>query len=280
MNVRHWVSDDDGYMAWVHSHPAGYVANLSNRTTVRSSHLKIHRASHRLSDRSNPETVNPWTGNGYTKITADNLEPLLDWIKAKGFVLDKKHYCEVCNPISDTSDVTGFHSVSIEHEANHVESVESIGSITSNDIVSDSGGSFDPHSVEDARKWINASIVRRQGQGKFRTDVLAAYGNRCAISACDVPEALEAAHIFGYLGAETNVVTNGILLRGDLHGLYDLGLIAVDPASMQVVIAPKLVDSDYGYLAGKSVRMPYSAGKHPSQVALKLHAEWAAASWK
>lgn len=91
---------------------------------------------------------------------------------------------------------------------------------------------FNPHNVQDARRWINASIVRRQGQGKFRADVLTAYGNRCAISTCDIPEALEAAHIFGYLGTETNVVTNGLLLRSDLHTLYDLGMIAIDPTSM------------------------------------------------
>lgn len=139
---------------------------------------------------------------------------------------------------------------------------------------------FNPHNVEDARKWINASIVRRQGQGKFRADVLTAYGNRCAISTCDVPEALEAAHIFGYLGTETNVVTNGLLLRGDLHTLYDLGLIAVDPTSMKVVIAPRLDRTNYGHLAGASVRLPEKVEHHPNFDALKLHTDWSRSKWE
>ena len=139
---------------------------------------------------------------------------------------------------------------------------------------------FNPHDVEDARKWINASIVRRQGQGKFRADVLAAYGNRCVISTCDLPEALEAAHIFGYLGTETNVVTNGLLLRGDLHALYDLGLIAVDPTSMMVVTAPRLKGTDYGHLAGTPVRLPKKVEHRPNQDALKMHVEWACSTWK
>jgi putative restriction endonuclease len=139
---------------------------------------------------------------------------------------------------------------------------------------------FNPGNVEDARKWINASIVRRQGQGKFRADVLAAYENRCAISACDVPEALEAAHIFRYLGTETNVVTNGLLLRSDLHTLYDLGLIAIDPATMQIVIAPHLNGSDYGYLKGRAIRLPLKLDQRPSQTALEMHVTWAKTMWK
>ncbi|MFC7514090.1 HNH endonuclease [Herbaspirillum sp. GCM10030257] len=47
-------------------------------------------------------------------------------------------------------------------------------------------------------------------------------------------------HIFGYLGAETNAVTNGPLLRSDLHTLYDRGLISIDPTSMAIVIVPRL----------------------------------------
>lgn len=110
--------------------------------------------------------------------------------------------------------------------------------------------------------------------------MLAAYGNRCAISTCDLPEALEAAHIFGYLGTETNVVTNGLLLRGDLHALYDLGLIAVDPTSMMVVTAPRLKETDYGHLAGTAVRLPEKVEHRPNLDALKMHVEWACSTWK
>lgn len=139
--------------------------------------------------------------------------------------------------------------------------------------------SFNPNSVEDARRWINASIVRRQGQGAFRAAVLSAYAGRCAISACGVAEALEAAHIFRYLGTETNVVTNGLLLRGDLHTLYDLGLLAIDPSSMNVLLAPKLIGSEYGPLAGTVIRLPANEADHPNRTALAMHVSWAKSTW-
>ncbi len=138
---------------------------------------------------------------------------------------------------------------------------------------------FDPSSIEDARRWIRASIVRRQGQGMFRAAVLAAYGGRCAISGFSVPEALEAAHIYQYLGAQTNVVTNGLLLRSDLHALYDLGLLAIDPMSMTVMLSPRLLDSDYGPLVGQAIRLPLHRTHWPNTAALERHASWAKSTW-
>jgi hypothetical protein len=152
------------------------------------------------------------------------------------------------------------------------------GAVADSDAVLMAEG-FNPSSVEDARQWIYASIVRRQGQGKFRADVMVAYGHRCAISACDLPDALEAAHIFRYLGAETNVITNGLLLRTDLHTLYDLGLIAIDPNLMTVMLAPRLAHTSYGSLAGVQIQLPRMVEHHPSPKALKLHAEWAKGTW-
>ncbi len=65
--------------------------------------------------------------------------------------------------------------------------------LTSKILLADGG--IDPSNIEDARRRIAASIVLRQGQGPFRNSLLEAYGSRCAISDCNVVEALEAAHI-------------------------------------------------------------------------------------
>jgi hypothetical protein len=80
-------------------------------------------------------------------------------------------------------------------------------------------GAFSPSGLEDARKRIIAAIVVRQGQSAFRAELLAAYQGTCAVTGCDVVEALEAAHIVPYLGPDTNHVRNGLLLRGDIHTL-------------------------------------------------------------
>src|SRR6185369_1227809 len=79
---------------------------------------------------------------------------------------------------------------------------------------------FDPNQA-DMRKLREASIIYRQGQAKFRQSVLSAYKNRCCISGFDVADALDAAHIVPYLGEHSNKVANGLLLRSDLHALFD-----------------------------------------------------------
>jgi len=134
-------------------------------------------------------------------------------------------------------------------------------------------GEFDPSNIEDARQKTLAAIVRRQGQPGFRQALLAAYEGRCAITGCAVPEALEAAHIAPYKGPETNNVTNGLLLRVDLHTLFDLGLFAIDARSFTVLIGPSLRGSDYAQWSGKRVYLPRVATQRPSVNALRQHRE-------
>jgi hypothetical protein len=70
--------------------------------------------------------------------------------------------------------------------------------------------------AEDARKRRLAEIIRREGQPKFKADLLLAYEGRCAVTGCNAAEALEAAHIRAYRGREFNKVSNGLLLRADI----------------------------------------------------------------
>jgi putative restriction endonuclease len=127
---------------------------------------------------------------------------------------------------------------------------------------------FDPSSSQDARDRTIASITRRRGQPAFRRALLAAYGGRCAVSGCAVEAVLEAAHIAPYLGAHTNVVTNGLLLRADLHTLFDLGMLWIEPATMTVCLADDLKASNYGQLHGRRLRLPRAQRDRPSRKAL------------
>jgi putative restriction endonuclease len=135
--------------------------------------------------------------------------------------------------------------------------------------------SFDASSIVDARERVLAQIVRRRGQREFREGLLAAYDRRCAVTDCDVVDALEAAHIEPYKGPATNNVSNGLLLRADIHTLFDLGLIAVEPEGMGVVLSPKLSGNAYRELSGRKLRMPRDSSKRPSPEALRRHLEWA-----
>jgi len=129
----------------------------------------------------------------------------------------------------------------------------------------DEEGFFKPSSTEEAQERITVSIARRQGQAQFRQNLLNAYSYCCAITACDAKEALEAAHILPYSEWENNHPSNGLLLRADLHTLFDLNLIVVDPSSLTVRLAPQIRDSVYAELEGRSLRLPKVAENQPAK---------------
>ncbi|MGR5061956.1 HNH endonuclease [Photobacterium sp. DNB22_13_2] len=119
----------------------------------------------------------------------------------------------------------------------------------------------------DARERTLRSIVARRGQRKFRNELIAVY-KQCVITGCTVTRALEAAHIIGYNGKRTNHVQNGLLLRSDIHTLYDLGLISINPDSLKVEIDDELKGSEYENFEGK-----YLSGLLASEKALIHHYE-------
>lgn len=134
-------------------------------------------------------------------------------------------------------------------------------------------GGFDPSNRDEARQRILASIVRRQGQPRFRNNLIAAYGRQCVISGTDAEEALEAAHISPYRGNDTNDPTNGLLLRADIHTLFDRHLISVNPKTNTVAVAAQLLGTYYERFAGKRLTLPRSNDERPSTRALAEHYE-------
>jgi hypothetical protein len=77
-------------------------------------------------------------------------------------------------------------------------------------------------------------IQERPGQAQFRFTLMMAYGGQCCISGCSVSEALEGAHIDPFSGKLSDHPQNGLLLRSDLHALFDAGLMAIEPTSRLV----------------------------------------------
>lgn len=126
----------------------------------------------------------------------------------------------------------------------------------------------------DERVRTSMSIVRRVGQAEFRRRLLRAYQGRCAITGCDVPQALEASHILPYRGRQTSETSNGLLLRADVHTLYDLGLLDLHEDTLSVLVSPKLRDTVYGDLAGKRLTVPASLSDRPSADALRIRRHW------
>lgn len=99
--------------------------------------------------------------------------------------------------------------------------------------------------TEDSRTVALREIKERRGQQAFRQKLIDIYRGRCAVSGCTVRDVLEAAHIKPYLGQNEDNPQNGLLLRADLHTLFDLSLLGIHPVSKTVHLHPSLRGSEY-----------------------------------
>ena len=113
-------------------------------------------------------------------------------------------------------------------------------------------------------------IVWRRGQPEFRQKLLEAYGC-CSITDCISEKALEAAHIRPYSDTKNNDPTNGLLLRADIHTLFDRHLIGIDPDTMTVCVAQSLL-KDYGQFYGKRLQLE-DKKLSPNKDALRIRYE-------
>ena len=127
---------------------------------------------------------------------------------------------------------------------------------------------FDIGNIVSVPQRVGRAIVERRGQWPFRQGLLAAYGSRCQITQYTGEPALEAAHIYPYSegGDYTNDLRNGLLLRADIHTLFDLGLLKVAPVSLEVRTMDPLVNTSFAALNGTVLQS--SAGLQPSNEAL------------
>lgn len=153
----------------------------------------------------------------------------------------------------------------------YVTGRKALGYISDAEFAEAVGAPLEVNSVADARKWILAMIVRRQGQSQFREELLRVYGRRCAVTECDADAVLEAAHVVPYRGIDTNLVSNGLLLRSDIHTLFDRGLLGVDPQSWTIILHPTLMGTTYYELNAAPYRLPKDRKDWPDASALADH---------
>lgn len=119
-------------------------------------------------------------------------------------------------------------------------------------------------------------MIPRLGQGAFRVAVIDAYERRCAISGERALPALDVAHIRPVSEGGLHTVDNGLLLRSDIHRLFDRGYVTVTP-TFGVRVSPSLRnDFDNGEpyypLHGQPLRLP-SRGMAPRQEFLEWHGD-------
>jgi putative restriction endonuclease len=115
----------------------------------------------------------------------------------------------------------------------------------------------------------------RLGQGSFQVAVVDAYRRRCAITGEKVLPVLEAAHIKPYAEGGEHRVDNGLLLRSDIHTLFDWGYLTVTPR-LEVVVSTRLQTefhngAEYVAMAGRHLNPPAVPDQRPNPEFLDWH---------
>src|SRR5438034_990356 len=131
---------------------------------------------------------------------------------------------------------------------------------------------FRPPPTGDRRRRGLLASVLRPGQLRFRAILLDAYEARCCVTGSRITETLEAAHIMPYRGTQYDHVQNGLLLRADLHRLYDRRLLSVNPRTLRIEVASSLCKyPEYAALKGRRMLLPKLRICYPARVALEDH---------
>ncbi len=123
---------------------------------------------------------------------------------------------------------------------------------------------------DDDRTEALRAIKQRLGQPEFRAQLLNLHGHRCQVTGCSQACLLEAAHIRPFRGERDHHPQNGLLLRTDIHTLFDRGLLWIEPRTRLIRIHESIRDEFYRSLAGKALNC---SGCQPSEEALAWHLE-------
>lgn len=120
-------------------------------------------------------------------------------------------------------------------------------------------------------------ILPRLGQGAFRVLVADNYARSCAVTSSHIFHILDAAHIRPYAQGGTHSPTNGLLLRQDVHTLFDRGYMTVTP-DFRLEVSRRIKEefnngAEYYAIHGNQIRLPEIEQFRPSPEALAWHNE-------
>lgn len=134
----------------------------------------------------------------------------------------------------------------------------------------------DESTIAASAKWGKPQVVLpRLGQGAFRVLVADAYKRTCAISGSHILHILDAAHIRPYSDGGTHSPTNGLLLRQDIHTLFDRGYLTITP-EYRLEVSKRIREEfnngkEYYTLHGTNIALPVSEQFRPARSQLNWH---------
>jgi len=130
---------------------------------------------------------------------------------------------------------------------------------------------------EPLQKYGNPVLIKpRIGQGAFRVMIIEAYNRKCAITSERTLPVLQAAHIKPYSESGPHSLTNGLLLRSDIHTLFDNGYITVTPKHI-IEISARIKEEFsngkeyYKYHGCSLANVPENTQNRPSEQYLEWH---------
>jgi len=124
----------------------------------------------------------------------------------------------------------------------------------------------------DERETVLKQIKARRGQKTFRDKLIKKYGAVCMVTGCTIMHIIEACHINPYKGEKDNDVNNGLLLRTDIHTLFDLNLVGIEPQTLTVHVKKPFLKNGYEDWHLKKL-LHCTANKQPAGKALETR--WA-----
>lgn len=125
--------------------------------------------------------------------------------------------------------------------------------------------------LEDSNEERHSKQLVRPNQQLFRAMLLKSYDQTCAVTGSKVVPALEAAHIRPFSYERIDKVENGLLLRADVHRLFDRNLVGVNPTKMETVVSKLLIGTEYEEYAGVELIVPSDQRFRPAVQYLEDH---------
>lgn len=216
MNVAIFKKNETEYFNWLKGNPNGYVVNTKSH--IARSYMALHLAKcSSISKYKKNASPDAFTGKGYIKICADDVNKLLVWIKQNGgdgFT----EICSKCSPpfnvkTSDLEEISDKLLPSSEEEL--LEDIAELERLNA--------------SPTERLALVNARI----GQGRFRADVTVVWNNgeACGLTGLAVPEMLVASHIKPWRDStdtERLDPINGLLLAAHVDKLFDRHLLSFE----------------------------------------------------
>lgn len=122
---------------------------------------------------------------------------------------------------------------------------------------------------DEPERKIARQIRVRRGQLRLRANLIEIYQGRCAISGCNTIQTLQACHIVPSSVSGVNDTSNALLLRADIHDLFDSHVLGIHPITQTIQISQAITDTYYRSLHGAKL-MERQGGRPLSMEALEF----------